>query len=138
MLCLLMVLSACQPRTEAEFFKKAEVYAEKGRFEKAVETYQKYLADFPEGERRDKALFRSGEILYYALGQRAPAVRNFDLLVRKYPASASAFRAREILAGVFRDEVQDYKRAAIEYRCLLEQQPESPKAPGYQLQIARC
>ncbi len=135
---LFLSLAACEPKTEEEFFKQADRLFEKGKFQQAVQVYTEYLLDHPNGKQRDKAMFRSGEILYYALGQRVAAVRQFSDLVQQNPSSDYAFKARSILADVFRDETHDYDRAILEYRWLLNQRPESPEAPDFQFKIARA
>lgn len=137
-LVLALFAAACGPKSEEDYFIRADRQFEKGLFREAVKSYRRYLADFPQGRRRDKALFRSGKIRYYALAQRGSAVRDFSRLVQHHPFSDYSFQAREILAGVFRDETHDYGRAILEYQWLLNQRPESPKAAGFQFQIARC
>lgn len=137
-LALALFGAACGPKGEEDYFIQADRQFEKGLFREAVKTYRLYLADFPEGRLRGKALFRSGKIRYYALAQRASAVRDFSRLVQHHPLSDYSFQAREILAGVFRDETHDYGGAILEYQSLLNQRPESPKAAGFQFQIARC
>ena len=143
LICLLVIIitlltSACGPGRGEDYFTKADAYFEKGRYHKALETYETYLKKFPNGPLRDQALFRSGEILYYALGDKASAVRNFSLLVTKHPASDYSYRAREIMAGVFKDETNHYQQAIIEYKWLITQRPDSDKAPGFQFKVAEC
>jgi TolA-binding protein len=130
--------SACGQGQGEDYFTKADAYFEKGRFEKAVQTYEKYLNNFPAGQLRDKALFRIGEILYYALGDRAAAVGSFSQLVAQHPASDYSYRAREIMAGVFRDETNQYQQATIEYKWLISQRPDSVQAPDFQFKAAEC
>ncbi|MEW5725025.1 MAG: tetratricopeptide repeat protein [Thermodesulfobacteriota bacterium] len=129
---------SCSPKTEEECFQRADALFVDGRFEEAVETYHRYLVRFPNGRRRDQALFRSGEILYYTLGRRAPAVRHFGQVIGQHPQGEYAYRAHVIMAGVFRDEIKDYLRAVLEYKWLIMQRPEDPAAQDFQFQIARC
>ena len=138
MAIITFLTSACGPGQGEDYFNRADAYCEKGRFEKAVQTYEKYLKKFPDGPWHDRALFRSGEVLYYALGDRAGAVRNFSQLVTQHPASEYAYQAREIMAGVFRDEINQYQQAILEYKWLISQRPDSEKAPGFQFEVAQC
>lgn len=135
-LLLLFSSSGCNYRSEEYYFKAADTHFEKGRFIKATEVYQEYLGAYPEGHYRDRAFFRKGEILYYALGKRAAAVATFSRLVEDFSNSEYSFLAREIMAGIFRDETQQYLRAVLEYRWLLNQRPKSKRADEYQFQIA--
>lgn len=123
---------------EEEYFIKADKYYDEGRYQKAAAAYLRYLEEYPKGESRDEALFMLGRVLYYAVEKKSDAVRYLGTLVNQYPTSEYAFEARQILAGAFRDEAKDYGRAILEYKWLIAQKPNNPKAPYFQFQIARC
>lgn len=143
-LCLLLVfclgvLAACGGRpAQQDYFEEANRRFDQGEFEAAVKVLGEYLHEYPFGERRDYALFRSGRILFFALGQKGRALQQFSRLVEDYPQSAYSREAREILAAIFRDESQDYARAIVEYRWLLSQGPPQAKAAEYEYQVAHC
>ncbi|MFH1092292.1 MAG: tetratricopeptide repeat protein [Pseudomonadota bacterium] len=124
--------------TEESYFRRAEALFTQGRFRPAVQIYQEYLRRFPRGSLRAEAFYQAGRINFYALDDIPQAVKDFGLLVNNYPASDQAYAARETLAGVFRDEAHDYLKAILEYKWLIKQRPENPRAPEFHYQAARC
>ena len=138
MFAVLFVAAGCDPGGKTDHFKLAEEYYLQGAHRRAADTYLKYLAENPQGDRREDALFLCGKILYYTVGEKAEAVQVFGRLISLYPAGEPAYQAREIMAGAFRDEVRDYDRAIMEYTWLIRQRPKGKKAPKYQFQVARC
>jgi TolA-binding protein len=137
-LVVLVLAGGCAADSEQDWFAKADDLVLDGKHREAVATLERYLEKFPEGALRDRALFRSGEILYFSLAERSLAVKNFSRLVRRHPNSKYAFRAHEILAGAFLDETREYLPAVLEYKWLLKQDPHGEKAALYQFQAARC
>jgi len=137
-LLFLLLGAACGSETEEAFFQKANASLLRGNPEKAVRIYRNYLDRFPQGQFRDLALLHEGEILYYVLGQKGAAVEVFSELALGFPVNKSGIRAREILAGFYRDERGDYLRAAIEYRWLMAHLPGSSKIDEYHYRLARC
>ncbi len=137
-LILLLFTTACLFKDEESYFQRADSYFEQGQAEKAVGVLKEYLEEFPNGTERDRALFRTGEILYYTQGKRGQAVEAFGRLIKDHSFSRYGLQAREFLAGIYRDETNDYLRAVFEYRWLLKQKPGPGKAAGYQYQVAHC
>ncbi|MFH1136413.1 MAG: tetratricopeptide repeat protein [Pseudomonadota bacterium] len=135
---LALLVHACAPESEDDYFTRVDQYFYQGRFEQAVAVCKDYLNDFPDGKYRDQALFRAGEIKYYALGDRLAGIKDLGLLISRRPSSAYAYQAHEVLAGFFRDEYKDYNRAILEFKLLINQQPRNPQASYYQFQAARC
>ncbi|MBF0529311.1 MAG: tetratricopeptide repeat protein [Deltaproteobacteria bacterium] len=135
---LVVVTTGCGPKTEEEYFNQADKDYVKGRFKEAARRFQEYLSEFPEGKRRDVALFRSGEILYYTLEQKPAAVKYFSQLVNQFPSSDYTYKAREIMAAAFRDETHDYPLAIEEFRWLTQHSPSAGQAAEMQFQVARC
>lgn len=135
---MLLLLIGCGSAGEEEFFSKADRLYEEGLHEKAVVAIDEYLKKYPAGKYRDKALFLKGNILYYVLGKKSSAVKSFSILINQYPKGEMAFKAREILAAAFRDEIKDYKKAVFEFKWLITLQPNNPRAPEFQFEIARC
>ena len=137
-LILLLFTTACFFKDEESYFRRADSYFEQGQVEKAVSVLKEYLEEFPSGTERDRALFRTGEILYYTQGKRGQAVKIFGRLIKDHSFSRYGLQAREFLAGIYRDETNDYLRAVFEYRWLLKQKPGAGKEAEYQYQVAHC
>jgi len=134
----LLLGGACGSESEEAFFQKANAHFLKGSPEKAIQVYRDYRDRFPQGRFRDAALLREGEILYYVLGKKVASVEVFGQLALSFPNTRCGLRAREILAGMYRDESADYMRAVVEYQWLLTHCPNSSKADEYHYQIAHC
>lgn len=134
----LLSAAGCSGNDEDSFFQQASAQFEKGDYIQAVKTYEAYLGMFQKGERREEALFRMGQVLLFTLQEKARAVHCFRLLMNEHPKGDYAYRAREIMAPLFADDIGNYSQAVIEYRWLAWQRPKSPKAPGYLFQAVKC
>jgi len=132
------LLTACFFQGEEAYFREAEVHLEKGEFQKAVQAYQAYLNKYPQGASRDKAIFLKGSIFYHTLDNKSLAVLAFSQLAEDFPESQYCFQAREILARIYQNETNDYLRAAVEYRWLLNQSPDARRRAEYQYRFAHC
>lgn len=135
-LCPLLFFSACSVSNEEEDLMKAELLFEKGLHKEALLAFEDYLRKYPDGPNNAKVLFRKAEILYFALGKKGPAAHIFSKLVSQYTYDEYGFRAREKLAGIYRDELNDYLHAIVEYRWLQAGWPNSPRADEFQYQVA--
>jgi len=133
-----LVTASCLFKDEETYFHQADSYFEQGQVEKAISVYKQYLSEYPTGKYRARALFRSGEILYFTQSKRGEAVETFTQLIKNHAFTPYGLQAREILAGIYRDETNDYMRAVFEYRWLLKQNPKPEKEAEYQFQIAHC
>jgi len=138
LLIFLFSYSACIFQGEETWFKEADIFIEKGQFQEAVQAYQKYLDKYPEGSFRDKALFSKGNLYYNTLNLKSLAVIDFSMLAEQHPDSPYCFRAREILARIYRYETNDYMNAIIEYHWLLGQSKDPDKKAEFQYIIAHC
>ena len=133
-----LYLGACQPETGGDHFEKANVYYDRGQYERAVKSYWNYLDEYPRGSKRELALYRSGEILFYILGQKTRANEVFTLLIQQFPQGGYSRKARIILAGMFQNNTMEYPKAITLYQELIDRNPESADAPKYQFEIAQC
>ncbi len=86
--------------------------------EKAVETYQRILADFPDYEDNDKVLFFIGHE-FRELGQYERMIAQYEKLVTKYPKSPLVLDAYLVL-GDYRFDKQDLVGAKRYYQKILD------------------
>jgi tetratricopeptide (TPR) repeat protein len=91
--------------------------------EKAVETYQRILLDFPNFEDNDQVLFFMAHE-YRELGQYDDMIATYERLVSKYPNSSLVLDAYLVL-GDYRFDKQDLNGARGYYQRILDQ-PLSP------------
>jgi TolA-binding protein len=98
-----------------EIVREGEFSAAKGKGEAAKETdtdkklteaMELYVQSYPEDKQVPELLFRQGQ-LYYEYGVYDPAVRQWGLLLEKYPDSQYARGAGELILDSF-NKSQDY------------------------------
>ena len=84
----------------------AELYQEMGRafddsyFQKAIDTYQALLKEYPSSRYRSDAMFTIGQIQREDLDQPDDAEKSFDAFLAKYPRSQKAPAAQEALKAI--------------------------------------
>jgi len=76
---------------------KAEIVK---RYEKAAAIYQTILENYPDSEKRDKALFMLGFLKSENLGQKDEALTYFTQLLEKYPNSDLADDAEFMIGAI--------------------------------------
>jgi tetratricopeptide (TPR) repeat protein len=72
--------------TEEIQLKMADVFMEQGEYYRAITEYKKFLILFPDSEKADYALFKTG-MAYYRGEEYEPSVQSFSLLREKYKTS---------------------------------------------------
>ncbi|MGF1511741.1 MAG: tetratricopeptide repeat protein [Myxococcota bacterium] len=95
--------------------------------EKAVETYQRILLDFPNYDSNDQVLFFMAHE-FRELGQYDEMIATYEKLVSKYPKSELVLDAYLVL-GDYRFDKQDLAGAQGYYQKILDQ----PKSPTHGL-----
>jgi N-acetylmuramoyl-L-alanine amidase len=87
----------------------AELYQEMGRafddsyFQKAIETYQLLLKEYPSSRYRSDAMFTIGQIQREELDQPDEAEKSFDEFLSKFPHSQKAQAAQDALKSIAAD-----------------------------------
>lgn len=92
-------------------FKRAEQSFEQGDYQAAAGQFQAVQQGFPRFSRAPEALFTAGEILNLFLNRHQEALLAYLLLVRDYPQSAWATRARLQAALIYKNRLHDYGQA---------------------------
>jgi len=87
------LLVPVQPIPDDELFSKAEQLYQMKLYEKALDAYNEYLAEFPDRPFADAALIKTGAI-YTALGDYAKAHDSYKRLIVEYPDSSFVPDAR--------------------------------------------
>jgi tol-pal system protein YbgF len=95
-------------------------------FTSAIETFQRFLTQFPDHELADNAQYWMGEI-YYAKGDWERAILEFDKVVKKYPSGEKVSDALLKQAFSF-EKLGDMKTAEILLRRIVEEFPKSEAA----------
>ncbi len=107
--------------------KMADVFMEEGEYYRAVTEYKKFLILFPDSEKADYALFRTG-MAYYRGEEYEPSRRHFSVLGEKYKASRYLPEAI-YYEGLSHWKMKDREKARAAFDTLAEAFPWSEFAP---------
>ena len=90
--------------TQEELFLKAEKLFYAKSYHKALNTYERYLSSFPEGQFAADALMKTG-MIYMSVKKNKKARKVFNRLLSEYPNSPLVYNARiEILNTYYNEE----------------------------------
>lgn len=123
-------------RIYSYYFQRAEQSFEQGDYRQAVGEFQSLQRGYPHFSRAPEALFTASEILDLFLNQHQEALLDYLVLIRDYPGSRWATRARLQAALIYKNRLHDYGQALP----LLQKAIETgiDRADKVQYQIADC
>jgi outer membrane protein assembly factor BamD (BamD/ComL family) len=113
--------------TEAMQLKVADAFMEEGEYYRAVTEYKRFLILFPDSDRADYALFRTG-LACYRGEEYESAAKCFSALREGYRESGYAPQAR-YFEGLSYWKSKQYGAAASAFESLVNSYPESESAP---------
>jgi tetratricopeptide (TPR) repeat protein len=113
--------------TEEIQLKMADVFMEEREYYRAITEYKKFLILFPDSEKADYALFKTG-IAYYRGEEYELSVQSFSVLKQKYRASRYLPEA-SYYEGLSYWKIKDREKARMTFDALSEVFPESEFAP---------
>ncbi|MBJ81227.1 MAG: hypothetical protein CMH60_07925 [Myxococcales bacterium] len=90
-----------------------------------------------EEEQRLIILDRLGKVYAIYLRNYKKAIDHYELLIRDYPTTNEAFRARKVLADLYHYKLDNIEAAISQYRKILEDFPKKSEAPEMQLGLVR-
>ena len=114
-------------------FARGKAQVERGEFERAVATFQSIYRHHPRFRLAPRALFQAGETLELNLKHPRKALLDFLLVVRDYPGSALAIRARRQIADIYKYRLMDYGKALLAYQKLLDSGAPDPDHIQYEI-----
>jgi tetratricopeptide (TPR) repeat protein len=77
------------------YYKKAQVFAQQGKYKEALEAYQRVVDAYGEDIYGDDALFKMAEIYQYNLKDIEKAKATYQEVLTKYPSSVYTVEARK-------------------------------------------
>jgi tetratricopeptide (TPR) repeat protein len=108
----------------------------------ALAAYKAILADLGDGPLagaqaavRWKALRGAGDVSYLELGDYTGALSYYRRIVSLHPGGKEAYDARAVIGDIYRDRFKDNLAAIAQYAEVAAS--DSPRAPEYQLEVAR-
>ncbi len=107
-----------------DMLAQAEMYAEKGEWDKALTAYRAYLQDAPRTEATAQALRRTSEI-YRKRNQPKEALAALETLCRDYPDMPSIPEVRYEMAAIL-SRIGEHSRSATESLAWLDRYPHHP------------
>jgi TolA-binding protein len=107
--------------------KMADVFMEEGEYYRAITEYKKFLILFPDSEKADYALFKTG-MAYYRGEEYEPSVKCFSVLGEKYKTSRYLPEA-SFFEGLSYWKIKDREKARTAFDTLSEVFPRSEFAP---------
>jgi TolA-binding protein len=113
--------------TEKIQLKMADVFMEEGEYYRAITEYKKFLILFPDSEKADYAVFKTG-MAYYRGEEYGPSLQHFSVLGEKYKASRYLPEA-SYYKGLSYWKIKDREKARAAFDTLAEIFPQSEFAP---------
>ena len=113
--------------TEEIQLKMADVFMAEGEYYRAITEYKKFLILFPNSEKADYALFKTG-MAYYRGEEYEPSVQCFSVLGEKYKTSRHLPEA-SFFEGLSYWKIKDREKARTAFDALSEVFPRSEFAP---------
>jgi outer membrane protein assembly factor BamD (BamD/ComL family) len=96
-LCLPLLWSACKSTPQeipeglspAEYFQRAQEASDGGKYGQAMDIYRRFQSEYP--QERDRQLWARYEIalLYYKMGDKVTALKEFEALLQEYAAAVT-------------------------------------------------
>jgi len=116
--CLVLTIAAqaCGRKVDESLTRAAEA-SDAGDYKIAAEEYERYLAEFPAGDKAPDAHFQLANIYYFKLQRYDQARSHYNYVVERSPGYENAQLARERLAEVLGEMGRSYE-AIAEYENL--------------------
>jgi tetratricopeptide (TPR) repeat protein len=139
---MLLALALACSSSERQL-EQANALRHAGDAKGALATYKAILADLGDGPLSDaqavvrtKALRFAGDVSYLELGDYMGALSYYRRIVSLHPRAKEAHDARGVIGDIYRDRFRDNLAAIAQYADVAAS--DSPLAPRYQLEVARC
>ena len=115
-LTLVAMLGGCARSVEQSLTRAAEAW-DAGDYKLAAEEYERYLYQYPTGDKAPEAHFQLANIYYFKLQRHEKARAHYSFLLERNPGHTNAQLARERLAEVLGEMGRSYE-AIAEYENL--------------------
>ncbi len=140
-LTLILGGASCEPGP-GERLNRAEELSFQGKHEAAMAEVERALEALqaktdPESRRlRLEALWTAGRLSHLYLGAPRVALRYYETLVRDYPQRPEAQKARERMARIYVEDLEDRPSSIGLYQALVAADAGAPDAPRWQHEVA--
>jgi len=135
--CSLLIFLSCDDAPK-RLFSEAERDLLDGRYQRAVDKYNKILEKYPRSGYSDDALFKLGETYFLNLNNIQIALGYFSELISKGKKNKISFRSQEYVALIYDEYLKNYDQAVIEYNKLIGNFKKWGDTDANQYNIAMC
>ncbi len=134
---LIIGLVSCRSEIEKEF-ENGQIKISQGNYVEALKVFEGITNRYSSGELYIDSMFWAGNINYLYLNKHQIALESFEELVVNYPNSKRAQEAREKMAQIYEDIMDNPTAAISQYQEIIDFAPKSRQAAFSQLHIALC
>ena len=135
--CSLLIFLSCDDAPK-RLFSEAERDLLDGRYQRAVDKYNKILEKYPRSGYSDDALFKLGETYFLNLNNIQIALGYFSELISKGKKNKISFRSQEYVALIYDEYLKNFDHAVIEYNKLISNYKKWGDTDANQYNIAMC
>ncbi len=135
--CSLLIFLSCDDAPK-KLFNDAERDLLDGRYQKAIDKYNKILEKYPRSGYSDDTLFKLGETYFLNLNNIQIALGYFSELISKGQKNKISFRSQEYVAIIYDEYLKNYDQAVIEYNKLISNFKKWGDTDANQYNIAMC
>src|SRR5262245_42247334 len=111
LLCFLATAGGCRRNVEESLTRAVEAW-DAGDYKMAAEEYERYLAEYPSGDKAPDAHFQLANIYYFKLKRYDQARAHYSSVVERSPGYSNVQLARERLAEVLGEMGRSYEATA--------------------------
>lgn len=116
-LLVTMAAVSCSPRDAEQSLTRAVQAWDSGDYKLAAEEYERFLGQYPNGDKTSEARFQLANIYYFKLRLFDQARSHYAAFLEQFPTHSNAHLARERLAEVLEEMGRSYE-AIAEYENL--------------------
>lgn len=121
-----VALSACGEKpSEEELREQAKQYEQEENYEQSIQTLERHLEEYPNGEHADEALQKLAFLNYNNLHDYNKAIEYHKRLIEEFPESKYVPQARFMIGFIYANELKDYDVARHYYMEFLDHHPDN-------------
>ena len=131
-------LVACNANSSKNKYYLAEKLLEDKKYEAAISEFQEVIDKEPFTELGRSALLKMAQIQHLYLGRAKEAEVNYELFLKRNKDESIKSEIEKTLAKLSFEIFEDYQKAIVRYKQLLEKYPNDAMADQYSFNIARA
>ncbi|MBC7693012.1 MAG: tetratricopeptide repeat protein [Methylotenera sp.] len=134
---LLIAATGCTGQGAKTRYILAEKLWNDGKYQAAVNEFEKVSQKDPESPLGLRALFRAATTQMLYLSEYNEAIRKFNRVVDLSKDSAMSWDAQKQIGEIYFSKTEQYNQAILHYKKLIQLKPEGPGVPEFTFRIAK-